>query len=547
MRYFLLVAFLLQLFGCIKDASETSEFVRLEGKEFYQKDEPFYPLILNYVVGFYYVEGHFVLGPSMDYDIPNKIEWDTKDSMLSHMNAHFQMIKDMGFNTVRIMDLHKLNYHKFHPSAALLYHVGDTSHYFKLDKEVNDFRSALKDLGTVAKKHELKLLITLPRPREQDVFNRTRRRFIKEILVAYKNEPTVFAYDFFNEPLYFDNAEFLEDNSPTAYSNILRTKLEAKRLSTEWDKLMQAYAPNQLSTLSLAEPIEVLEWDASLMDVDFISIHTYNPLRVPNEIYWYGKYLDKPWIVSETALPADNDSIRYDLMTEFMRASYQSAINCGASGYGWWQYQETFWGHSEFNFTGLIAINGINKNTKGQRIIGTPKPAANSFRRIVEETKKEECKCAVNYQNMLGYSNYLHLGKVVDKESGDPIKGAVVRGYLKDWSNGINTYTDGNGDFELYSNDTLLHFEVSAFGKEKFGQSYNIQYLIADTQKEINDKVRKLSYEQISFLDFYDDKSQSEIISTNSIFNFNKSAFQQYVFKALVPVIELEKTEVENE
>jgi hypothetical protein len=540
MRFLLLVGIFIQLLACSKRNSSTSEFVRLEGKDFYQKEAPFYPLILNYVVGFYYVEDHFVLGPSMDYDIPNKIEWETKDSMMSHIDAHFQMIKDMGFNTIRIMDLHKLNYHKFHPSAALLYHVEDTSHYFKLDKQIEDFRMALSDLLEVSKKHELKLLITLPRPREQDVYNRIRKRYIKEILSAYSDEPTVFAYDFFNEPLYFDNAEFLEDNSPTAYSNIQRTKQEAKRLSEEWAEIMQKYAPNQLSTLSLAEPIEVLEWDASLLDVDFISIHTYNPLRVPNEIYWYGKYLEKPWVISETSLPADNDSINYEMMSEFMRASYQSALNCGASGYGWWQYQETFWGHSEFNHTGLIAINGINQNSKGQRIIGTPKPAAYLLKEIFSETKKEKCECAVNYQNMLGYSNYLHLGKVIDKESGEPIEGAVVRGYLKDWSNGINTFTDENGIYKLYSNDTLHFFEVSAFGKDKYGHSYNVTYKKENLQIEINEKTRKQKYEQISFLDFYDKKSQSEVVLTESIFNFNESAFNKHVYKADIPDIALE-------
>ncbi|MBK6776964.1 MAG: hypothetical protein IPG74_14380 [Flavobacteriales bacterium] len=61
--------------------------------------------------------------------------------------------------------------------------------------------------------------------------------------------------------------------------------------------------------------------------VDFISYHPYEyePDQVRNELRWYHNTIEVPWIIGETAIPADNDSVPYaeqrafaeeDLVTE---------------------------------------------------------------------------------------------------------------------------------------------------------------------------------------------------------------------------------------
>jgi hypothetical protein len=77
-------------------------------------------------------------------------------------------------------------------------------------------------------------------------------------------------------------------------------------------------------------------------------MHTYHPLRVPNEIYWYSKNVNKPWMIGETSLPADNDSISYSDQTQFLKEAYLRTKNCGGSGFGWWAFQDvTSWGTFE--------------------------------------------------------------------------------------------------------------------------------------------------------------------------------------------------------
>ena len=84
-----------------------------------------------------------------------------------------------------------------------------------------------------------------------------------------------------NEPLYLD-------------SEPVRKKKNALKIVKNWSNLMKRHAPYQLFTIGFAEPIEVFQWDPYLLPVDFVQFHTYHPLRVPNEIYWYSKYIGKP-------------------------------------------------------------------------------------------------------------------------------------------------------------------------------------------------------------------------------------------------------------
>ncbi len=62
---------------------------------------------------------------------------------------------------------------------------------------------------------------------------------------------------------------------------------------------------------------------------------------------------------------------------------------------------------------------------------------------------------------MLAYINLAVTGRVVD-DNGNPVEGAVIRGWNDDWSVGMNTYSDSTGRFRLVSNDICPHFEISA-------------------------------------------------------------------------------------
>src|SRR5690554_4663349 len=258
----------------------------------------------------------------------------------------------MGFNTVRVVGVQKLDYTSLEPNLAMRISQqtdeGSTFQTYNVTENMDKVIKAIEPVIEAAKTNDLKVMILLPRPNLKKEFNRQRLAYIKAILQNYSEESTVFAYDFFNEPLYFDNSEYpINERKYTA-------KKEANTKTRYWKKLMGKYAPNQLSTIGTAEPIEAFHWDPSMLEVDFLSFHTYNPLRVKNEIYWYAKNINKPWMVGETGLPTDNDSIPYIAKKKFIKESLQQVVDCGGAGYGLWQFQDVAWDNFEHNFLGML-------------------------------------------------------------------------------------------------------------------------------------------------------------------------------------------------
>ncbi|MCR4932449.1 MAG: carboxypeptidase-like regulatory domain-containing protein, partial [Bacteroidales bacterium] len=234
--------------------------------------------------------------------------------------------------------------------------------------------------------------------------------------------------------------------------------------------------PHQLFTIATAEPIEVFEWDPSMLPTDFVEMHTYHPLRVFSEMWWYSRYCGKPWMIGETGLPADNDSVPYKWQFGFMDETYVRAKQLGAIGYGWWEFQDNPQGvNFEAQYTGLSDANGNAKLAADWM----------RYRPYICMGCAEVNLFPINYYNMLAYSNICLKGMVVD-ENNSPVEGAVIRGWNDDWSVGMNTYTDSNGRFTLYSNDYNVHFEVSAprMSHQKFDRR-NIRY---STPKGIDTK-----------------------------------------------------------
>lgn len=275
--------------------------------------------------------------------------------------------------------------------------------------------------------------------------------------------PALWAYDLMNEPLYFDPEP-------------KRDKRDAVSIVAGWRRMVRTYAPHQLFTVALSEPIEVFEWDASMLPVDFLEIHTYHPLRVQSEMWWYSHYAGKPWMIGETGLPADNQSVSYDDQVRFMRETYDYARNLGAIGYGWWEFQNFPEGvNFEAKYTGLRDIHGKRK------------PAASLVAHLdsgyIASTPEFPC----NYYNMLAYRNIAVTGRVVDIH-GQPIEGAVVRGWNEWWGVGVNTYTDADGRFRLVSNDICVHFEISApgYSNRKFNHTpaYPSDIALPDSERE---------------------------------------------------------------
>jgi hypothetical protein len=337
--------------------------------------------------------------------------------------------------------------------------------------------------------------------------------FIIKIFERFRDNPEIFAYDLMNEPLYFDNEK-------------KHDKKRVFQIVSFWQKRVYEYAPHQLFTIGFAEPIEVNVWDPALLPVDFVAFHTYHPLRVKSEIYWYSTYVNKPWMIGETALPAENDSISYNDQTSFMQEVYQYVVDCGGAGFGWWEFQESPVGNFEAQFTGLLNHEGTTTTKDGNyTIIGTVKPAAKLLPQLADYKPQEKVR-PINYFNMLGYNNYVIKGRVVNKKTGEPIEGAVVRGWSKWWTVGVNTYTDENGYFTLYSNKEMEHFSISAPKMKRLRFDKNLKYkqIVDGIWDRNNLPEQNLEYQQMCYKPLLKD-------SPTSVFDFEPAKFNQAKFE----------------
>ena len=432
----------------------TEGYVGLQDGHFVLDGEEWFPKMLNYKAFIRRVGDSLEVVPA-DYYHGRSIE------------EHFDTIASWGFNAIRIcLDV--------------------------LDGDMDScamFRATRRVIQK-ADSAGLKVMLLIKTP-----FDPYWQSYTKGLLRHLADLPALWAYDFFNEPLYFDP-------EPE------RDKMDATRLVSQWRHWVRRYAPHQLFTIATAEPIEVFEWDPAMLPVDFIEMHTYHPLRVFSEMWWYSHYCGKPWIVGETGLPVDNDSVPYEWQEQFMWDTYRFAKINNAIGFGWWEFQDN--GLSDCNGKRKPAVNlvwHLGKICLGVGVDSDGFPPT-------------------NYRNMLAYSNIRLNGKVVDETTGKPVEGAVIRGWNDDWSVGMNTYTDSNGRFTLYSNDYNVHFEVSApkMSKQKFDR-HNLKYKNIGSLDPDNLPDRQREYQQIDYRPYLN-KKYEDIIPFNT--DYDSTHFNRY-------------------
>jgi hypothetical protein len=150
----------------------------------------------------------------------------------------------------------------------------------------------------------------------------------------------------------------------------------------------------------------------------------------------------------------------------------------------------------------------------------------------------------VNYYNMVGYKNYRIRGRVVERNTGRPIEGAVVRGWNEWWNVGQNTFTHTDGYFELYSNDENIHFEISARGynRAKF-ENRDLQYVPTSIQATPRADLprRDLEYAHIHYRWFLRNPVPDTIRTPHFLFDFAPEHFDTAQYETQLPVVQLQR------
>ncbi len=500
------------------DLSKT-DFIYIKDNVFKLKDTTFFPLFINYIVSFKSINDEFVCSTLWDNE---NVDYNDKNAVKEQVTGNLRLIKELGFNSIRLVldRLGKTENDKYY------YRTNGKKYFVKEDAEA--ILNGFEQLIELIKQEDLRVLVLIKAP----VNNKDLEDFTIKMLNRFKNNSTIFAYDFINEPLYFA-------------TEFTKTKADALKLVNHWKKMMIKHAPNQLFTLAFSEPLEVFVWDASIMPVDFVQMHTYHPLRVSSEIYWYSKYIKKPFLIGETALPADNDSLSYNEQRMFAKEVYQYAINAGAIGFGWWQYQECQGNTYESSFTGLLRKTGTTATSDNKyKISGTLKPAAYVFKDLAKR-KPQQLKRPVNYYNMIGYENICVKGTVVNKKTNKAVEGAVIRGWSEYWTIGMNTYSDENGNFTLYCNTPVRYFRISAPGMQTVDIEQDLDYTnITDKTYDINNLPNKdVEYQTIAYYPFIFNPEKRRTYNGNEpyILNFNPEKFNKMKFTAKLGKIYLKE------
>jgi hypothetical protein len=185
----------------------------------------------------------------------------------------------------------------------------------------------------------------------------------------------LFAYEPLGEPTYSENSLKPEKK---------HTKSEACAIAEEWNTAIKNADPNHLTTVGAANIDDAQgAWDPTLMPVDFINAHMYpGPMkyewlddpatflqkatkRYRDKIYIFDNCFKRPYVFAEIAFPGEdkdggntgciynpyNDDLEYPKMVygdeedgaEFIRQTYPLIKSTGASGCGWWDFQNKNW------------------------------------------------------------------------------------------------------------------------------------------------------------------------------------------------------------
>ncbi len=443
------------LFSCkgkknsIPESSIPNGFVTLHGDSFRIGKDYFYPVTVNFLFSLQANSNDVWPVSSESYYEGNKFRYATKEDCLRELAHEMELIREMGFNSVRFVGAGEVKPHgdtnDLLSIHAYIGNDGDTTLVLSDSTAYANYLQAIDELIDIAGEAGLKvILLTRVTPGSNST-----ELHLQKMATHLKENASLMAFDLFNEPLYFDPEE--------------RVKSDIYAITKKWDDIVNRYAPYHLTTIGLTGMREVFEWDPNILQVDFISFHPYEyeHEQVRNEIYWYHTYVSKPWIIGETAIPADGDSVKYDVQAAFAAKTLKQSWDCYASGYTWWQYKDVKWAKFHSSYMGVLNREGTTVTTKGNKVAGTVKPVADKFKKFSTTDIRDSCACFSNYYNYSESQGYRLKGKIVDATE-TPVEGAVIMAWSEDWLQLNHTVTKKDGSFELKADFQLHHWMASA-------------------------------------------------------------------------------------
>ena len=186
---------------------DKSKFVSIQNNKFSLNGKLFYPVTINYIVGMQANKDSLWPCAYMGYNPDGRFQYTTEDSCLMQLKADMDLIKEMGFNSVRLTTIGEESIDDELVGrlaiGAKIGNLKDTTIELSIEGNYKKYFGAIGQLLDVINKAGLKAVLLLRM--SADV--KKTEVHLKKLVQHFRNDTTILAYDLFNEPLYFDTPE----------------------------------------------------------------------------------------------------------------------------------------------------------------------------------------------------------------------------------------------------------------------------------------------------------------------------------------------------
>jgi len=522
MRRLLLFCFFSGIFGI----SLFGQYVSIEGRQF--KDEngnDFYPVVCNYPVQYIYKDqdtATLCMTPDASCDA-----WCYDCSeltpCLNQMYNNFIKLKQMGFNTIRLMGANPIFWNIPDQPKGWKIRAYDYTYAINSSCDTSSLRRyhdyyiippytsnpTAQHLWTLfdsvliqAGKAELKVIILggggngdypIEFPEEYANYLESLAQHIS-LLSPQFAKVALMAYDLENEPLYTWKANTLWPSDTIGHS-----KQDICNNVKSWYNAIKEYDTNHLVTFNGSSFSDVFEYDPTILSIDFYSPHfypkksSYDPSpfanildRIHGHYFWLRNTLPMPFLVGETGFRSqagmNGPDGSNEQQSQYAAYTLDLARFYEGSGYSWWNYQDYYWSEDDCYY-GLLFRDPITH-------IVTEKPIVNEFRQYNPNNSPPAFTPPNNYNDPFNHAyfnpNHNYLSGHVQDEDGNPIQDALIQGWTAISTNGQGeivydphyTFTDSNGDFTIIPYDydintdpnyeVIVQIKVSASGCSRF-------------------------------------------------------------------------------
>ncbi len=419
-----------------------------DGKFFLPDSTSFVPIVTNYGAWIKdeYIPGNCHIGP-LDWVYPaGALTCQNQTECSKEIRRHFAEIRAKGFNTIRsgVAVQASSNFNRLV--------VGEPQRpfgEFYCQDSIEHLFTYIDTLLTLADLEGLKvILLTGHRGVDHPDLTIPYADFLTGLSKRFENDPRIFAYDLYNEPDY--------------QQTYRHTKREAFEKVRFWRERIRFETTN-LVTIGLS-PFDIWSWDFAMMDVDFISFHTYPsfPIETKWEMefaeYWqeffrslqYASFVcRKTWIIGETGVSVSidpketGDHGSLSQQKEFGQRSLAATRDCNGLGYSWWTFTDEIYGFDERRWYGLR-----DRNNNWKPVSEIFLNASESWNQIAPGN------CEPDNYFYSGPAKLLKASGVITDWEGNPIGGALVLPVF----HGTGTskkhmaISDSSGYFEIRAN-----------------------------------------------------------------------------------------------